>query len=1134
MTQTERVNNDEMALKKTYKKSKYKRRRSYFLGLLVAGGFAIISMSGCSDSDMEITAPLFSLQDSSRTGIHFVNKLSFKNEFNIYRYRNYYNGGGVAIGDVNNDGLEDIYLTANMEANHLYLNKGDLNFEESGEKSRVQGERAWSTGVSIVDINADGMMDIYVCNSGEVDGDNKKNELFINQGIDEKGVPVFKEQAEIYGLADEGFSTHAAFFDYDKDGDLDVYLLNNSYRAIGSFNLKLNERPKRDIKGGDKLLRNDGGSFTDVSVSAGIYGSVIGFGLGVTVGDVDNDGWQDIFISNDFFERDYLYINNQDGTFTDRLTEQMQVISAASMGADMADVDNDLHPDIFVTEMLPGTYERLKTKTTFENWAKYQYNIENDYYHQFTRNMLHHNNGDGTYSEISRYAGVEATDWSWGALIADFDNDGWKDLFVANGIYQDLTDQDYLNYIADEEVMKSVISSEGVDYQKLVDVIPSNPISNYIYKNDRESGFENKTEAWGLGVKTFSNGSAYADLDNDGDLDLVINNVNMPLYLYENNAVTLGANYIKLSLNQEGQNPNGIGAKVYVYSCGLTQFLEQMPNTGFQSSMDNRPHFGLGDCNNVDSVVIKWPDLSEQAIIAPTINSIVEVTKNSIIKKAELPKHDVHYSLLQEGPFVHQENEYSDFDRDGMLFHMKSTDGPAMAIGDVNHDGLKDVYIGGARNQSGELLLQTKEGVFEKMIQPAFEAEKEGEDIRSLFFDADGDGDEDLYVSRGGNEFSNIDYFLKDVLYINNNGVFERSSQSFPTNKNEATSAVAAADYDGDGDIDLFVGVRLEAGIYGIPLNGYLLENDGKGNFSNVSKTKAPMLEHMGMITDAAWVDLDNDGDQDLVVVGEWMPVGIYINDGTGQLTASTQKWGLENKVGIYNTLHVADLDGNGFKDLVFGNMGLNSRFHATETEPLRMIINDFDKNGTVEQIYASYEEGVLRPVALRHDLIAQLPALKKDFVTYAEFAENSLVDIFNAERMDRALTFDATTLESYIAYNDGEKFTTMDLPAEAQWSSIYAIESVDVNEDGKLDLIIGGNLYGVKPEMGRYDASYGTVLIQGNSNEWTPMKFNASGISIKGQIRRIHSWTQNGKEILAIARNNEPILFYNKNRSTL
>ena len=550
----------------------------------------------------EKTNTLFEIQDNRSIGMAFENTLEFSNEFNVYTYRNFYNGGGVAIGDINNDGWADVYLTANQKPNQLFLNKGDFTFENISESAGIGGNRAWSTGVTMVDINADGYLDIYVCNSGDVSGDSKQNELFINQKDN-----TFKEEAAAYGLADKGFSTHASFFDYDKDGDLDVYLLNNSYQAIGSFDLRRNERPKRDVLGGDKLLENQDGIFVDVSEKAGIYGSVIGFGLGVTVGDVNNDGWEDIYVSNDFFERDYLYINNRDGSFKETLTVSINSISGASMGADMADINNDQKADIFVTEMLPSNYERLKSVTTFENWDKYTYNVKNGYYHQYTRNTLQLNNGDNTFSEIGRLAGVEASDWSWGALFFDMDNDGLKDLFIANGIYRDLTDQDYLQYVSSDEVINSIVTNNQVDYARLIDIIPSNPIKNQAYKNLGDLKF-NRDAALGLETKGFSNGAAYGDLDNDGDLDLVVNNVNMPLFVYKNTSENkTNNNFIQFNLKGTGKNTFAVGTLIEVSQGDNTYSVAQQPIRGFQSSMDQRPHIGLPSDNSVQ-VKVTWPN----------------------------------------------------------------------------------------------------------------------------------------------------------------------------------------------------------------------------------------------------------------------------------------------------------------------------------------------------------------------------------------------------------------------------------------------------------------------------------------------------------------------------------------------
>ncbi|UWX54640.1 CRTAC1 family protein [Maribacter litopenaei] len=671
--------------------------------------FLLLFLSSCKDKTSEPSKPeaqtVFKLLSAQSTGIDFINDLKYDQEFNVYKYRNYYNGGGVAIGDINNDGLPDVYFIANQKENKLYLNKGNLQFEDVTEQAKVGGTRPWSTGVSMVDINADGYLDIYVCNSGDLNGENKQNELFINQ---QDG--TFKEMAADYNLDDKGFSTHASFFDFDKDGDLDVYILNNSYKAIGGFDLKKNERNKRDILGGDKLMENVDGKFVDISEKAGIYGSVIGFGLGVTVGDVNNDGWEDIYVSNDFFERDYLYINNQDGTFTESLENEITATSVASMGADMADINNDGYNDIFVTEMLPSEYERLKTVTTFEDWNKYQLNLNSGYYHQFTRNTFQLNNADNTFSEIGRLSGVEASDWSWGALIFDMDHDGLKDLFIANGVYQDLTDQDYLTYISNTEILKSMITTDSVNYAKLIELIPSNKVENHAYKNLGNLKFE-KFAVSGLLVESFSNGSAYGDLDNDGDLDLIVNNLNMESFVYENTTMdTKKSNYLKFDLRGEGKNTQAIGSKIMVLPYNIS--VENQPVRGFQSSMDIRPNIGLPNDQNV-SVHILWPSGKKTILEDIKVNrSLVLYEKDAKKTVLEEPGSEAKLFKKVNGllDYVHQENRFVDFDRDRLLNHMVSTEGSKMAFGDVNGDGREDLFIGGSKGNTPSLFMNTRNG----------------------------------------------------------------------------------------------------------------------------------------------------------------------------------------------------------------------------------------------------------------------------------------------------------------------------------------------------------------------------------------------------------------------------------------
>ena len=1097
-----------------------------------------VACSGLN-KDSELPFTMFVQMPSEQTGIDFANDLAYDEEFNVYTYRNFYNGAGVGIGDVNNDNLPDLFFCGNQQDNKLYLNRGNFQFQDITEQSGVASTGVWSTGVSFADVNGDGWLDIYVCKSGNVEGENRHNELFINNGPQADGLVTFSEQAKEYGIADVGLSIHAAFFDYDRDGDLDCYLLNNSIRSVGGYDLRPGQREIRDPLGGNKLYRNDDKFFTDVSEEAGIYGSMIGFGLGVTVGDINRDGWSDLFVSNDFFERDYLYINQQNGSFAEVLEEQMQEISLGSMGADMADLNHDGYPEIYVTEMLPEQEHRIKTTVQFENYDKFQMNVENGYYRQFPRNVLQRNNGNDTFSEIGRLTGVHATDWSWGALMADYDNDGYKDIFVANGIYKDLLNQDYIQFMGNPETVRAILTRENAVIKQLIDSIPSEKISNYLFRQTDDWQFSNIADDWGLSTPSHSNGSAYGDLDNDGDLDLVVNNVNMPAFIYRNQADTLtNHHWLRIALQGEGSNRNGIGAQVSLWSEGKLYYQEQSPQRGFQSSVDLRLLFGLGTIERLDSMEVFWPDgrVTKKQNISSNQEIIVQQSEaqeqlSNPVEKINDPTWLAEVEEKEIGlSYIHQENDFVDFDRDRLLFHMLSREGPAVAVGDVNGDGREDMYLGGAKDQAGELYIRQTNGNFRKKLVDDFEADKISEDVAATLFDADGDDDLDLYVGSGGNEFSGSSSALADRLYFNNGqGNFQRNPDALAY-RFESTGTVKAADFDQDGDQDLFVGMRLRPFLYGVPVSGYLLENDGQGKFQDVTNQVAPALKEIGMITDSKWVDIDQDEDLDLVIVGEWMSIKLLINE-QGQLVDKTQVWGLLGSEGWWNCVEVADLDQDGDYDLVAGNHGLNSRFKATAEQPVSLWVNDFDRNGTAEQIITTYNDSNSYPLVLKHDLVMQMPSLKKKYLKYASYQGETIEDIFEPQQREGAIRYDAYVLESSVFYNEEGQFRRESLPTEAQISPVQAIRIQDINSDGYPDLLLGGNFLGAKPEVGQYSASYG-VLLMNQRGEWKEIRPSESGLSVIGEIRHWIVSTEGKDELWIAIKNNGPVAVFKKRKN--
>ena len=1104
------------------------------LCLLLSTIYSCSEIEEKSQSRLESnTYQLFQLLDPEQTGINFTNTIENKEDFNIFSYRNFYNGGGVSIGDINNDGLPDVYLTSNFGGNKLYLNKGNFNFEDISVSSKIEGTRAWSTGVVMVDINSDGFLDIYVCNAGSIKGDNQKNELFINNGD-----LTFTEKAQDYNLDENGSTTHAAFFDYDKDGDLDVYILNNSFIPVSSLNFS----NKREVRakdwnvpdllkgGGDKLLRNDDGKFIDISEEAGIYGSLIGFGLGVTVSDINKDLYPDIYVSNDFYERDYLYINQQDGTFKEMIETYTSHTSLASMGADIQDINNDGLSDIFVTDMLPEDDERLKNTTNFESYDTYQRKKNLDFHNQYMQNVLQLNLGNNTFSDIGFYSDVAKTDWSWGALLFDMDNDGYKDIYVCNGIYHDLTNQDFIDFFANDVVRQMMLTGKKEDKATIIDKMPSTAIPNYAFKNSGDLTFKNKTKDWGLYRESFSNGAAYADLDNDGDLDLVVNNVNQKAFVYKNLGQEKSEkSYIKIQLVGNAPNTFGIGSSIEVFYDDKTIRQELIPTRGFQSSTEYTLTIGLGDLDNIDSLRVIWPNSKFQTITNVKSNQTLLIRQNEA-KQIFQPNLNYGKKTFSELEIVfrkHLEDNHIDFNYEGLISKKLSQEGPAVATGDLDGNGYEDFFIGSGKEQEPIVYFQYENKKFQPSNQPILDQEKSFEDTAAAIFDADMDGDLDLLIGSGGNIADDAKNYSNRLYFNDGSGKFTRKVEVPSTHNN--VSCIRPFDFDSDGDIDLFIGSRSVPGIYGVDPKHLLLENKGDGNYKNVTESKGYDLKDIGMVTDASWADLDGDNISDLIIVGDWQSPKILKNyKGRLALTQSS----LDSIYGWYNTILIEDLNSDSKLDLLLGNSGANIPYKPSMDSPIKLFINDFDDNGSIEQISTQYLDGKDRPIILKKELTGQIASLKKNSLTNAEYAKKGIADLFQKDILENSIVKKVTESKSLIAYNLGNgKFDIVPLPKEAQFTSVNAFYCADFNKDGFKDILFGGNDYELKPQYSRLDALHGGFLRGGPNKSFSWVPYNKSGFFVDGEIKSIHGlYNQKETKDILISRNNMPPLIFNTN----
>jgi hypothetical protein len=1105
------------------------------LGVLLCLLPAVWISGAWAQSDPD--GPLFTRLPASETGVAFTNDLDEGPDVNVLSYEYLYNGGGVAAGDVNGDGRPDLYFTSNQKANALYLNQGDFQFREVTEAAGVADRGGWTTGVTMADVNGDGRLDLYVCRSGWMAADERRNRLYVNQGVGDDGVPQFEERAAAYGLDDPAQSTHATFFDYDRDGDLDLYLLNHPVqRYLGRAQLD-RARKTSDPMAGDKLYRNDGNTFVEVTGEAGIESSALGYGLSVTVSDVNRDGWPDLYVANDYMADDYLYVNQGDGTFENRIRAWLDHTSYSSMGSDVADVTNDGRPDIFTLDMLAEGQRRQKLLKGPEDYQFYRDLRSRGYYYQYMRNMLHRNNGAPgassparTFSEIGQLAGVSNTDWSWAALLADFDLDGRKDLYVTNGYRRDYTNLDFLNSVLFESIGYLKYSnaenpeSVDVDLLGLTQQMPSTPIPNYAFRNDGDLTFENVSSEWGVDQAGFSTGAAYVDLNDDGALDLVVNNINQEAFVYRNNA-RRRTDHHALSVELRGAEGNrfGVGAKVEVTTPGGRTFYQEMiPARGFQSSVEPALHFGLGTADTV-SVTVTWPDQTRETRAGVAADQTLTLdqadARSSAPDPAPAPDPLLANVTDDRGlAFTHRENNYVDYERQPLLPHMLSRTGPALAQADVTGDGRPDLFVGGARGQAAALFVQRPDGSFEEASPSVFDAHRGYEDTDAVFFDADGDGDQDLYVVSGGKAARGASGYQDRVYRNDGSGQFTYAADALPAIESSG-GAVAAHDYDGDGQTDLFVGGRVWPGEYPLSPRSYLLKNTG-GQFEDVTAQIAPLLFKPGMVTDALWRDLNADGTAELVLAGEWMPIrafrmgGVLFEEVTGEM-------GLEGTSGWWSSLAAADLTGDGQPELVAGNRGLNGQVQTRPDAPAAIYAADFARDGGVDPIMTHHLDGKEYPVYWHDTLVEAIPPFEKRFDSYEDYATSTIGDIFTEREKEAATRFTASTFETSVFYNEDGTFERRALPMAAQFAPVHGLVVHDVNGDDRPDLLLAGNDFTVRPQWGRADAEKGTVLLNRGDRRFEALRSGESGFYAPKDVRSLLRVGEGPGSVIVVGNNN-------------